>query len=249
MLKYGALLFRGFDVRTADEFREFVRGFSEKEFFNYAGGASPRSAVQENVYNSTEYPPDLALELHNELSYSRKYPRHLYFFCETAPAQGGETTLGDSRRIRQEIRPEIVELFKTKGVLYERYLRAETGFGYSWQEAFETADRQKIEDICRATGADFDWQENDCLRLRQVCPRDRRASRNGRGSLVQSSARVSRERARRGNARLVSSAAGKTAFELLFRRRFAHQHADAGACPRRSAPPKPFRTAGGRATF
>jgi alpha-ketoglutarate-dependent taurine dioxygenase len=170
MLKYGALLFRGFDVRTADEFREFVRGFSEKEFFNYAGGASPRSAVQENVYNSTEYPPDLALELHNELSYSRKYPRHLYFFCETAPAQGGETTLGDSRRIRQEIRPEIVELFKTKGVLYERYLRAETGFGYSWQEAFETADRQKIEDICRAMSADFDWQENDCLRLRQVCP-------------------------------------------------------------------------------
>ncbi|HEY8563415.1 MAG TPA: TauD/TfdA family dioxygenase [Pyrinomonadaceae bacterium] len=166
----GALLFRGFEIRTTDEFRRFVETFSGSDFFNYAGGASPRSALQKNVYNSTEYPPQLGLELHNELSYSKTFPRHLYFFCETAPERGGATTLGDSRRILQRMRPEIARLFKDKGVLYERHLTSEKGGGYSWQEAFETDDRQAVEALCRATEIDFEWQANGGLRLRQICP-------------------------------------------------------------------------------
>lgn len=114
-------------LRCADEFRDFVAAFSEKEFFNYAGGASPRTSPEKNVYNSTEYPPDLALKLHNELSYSRIFPCHLYFFCHIAPGTGGETTLGDSRRILQKIRPSIAALFSEKQVLYERNLSSEKG--------------------------------------------------------------------------------------------------------------------------
>lgn len=170
LLRTGALLFRGFEIRAADEFRGFVQKFSDQDFFNYAGGASPRTPIEKNIYNSTEYPLGLTLELHNELSYSKIYPRHLYFFCQTAPAQGGETTLGDSRRILRAIRPKIVGLFKHKQILYERNLRSETGAGYSWQEAFETADRKTVEEICRKTEADFKWQANDCLRLREIRP-------------------------------------------------------------------------------
>jgi alpha-ketoglutarate-dependent taurine dioxygenase len=170
LLQHGALLFRGFDVRTPENFRSFARKFSGKEFFNYAGGASPRTALEKNVYNSTEYPPNLTLDLHNELSYSKVYPRHLYFFCQTAPEKGGATTLGDSRRILRKIRPEIVGFFKRKGVLYERNLHAETGSGYSWQEAFETDDKRTVECVCKKTGADYEWQANGGLRLRQICP-------------------------------------------------------------------------------
>ena len=170
LLNYGALVFRGFRIEAPDEFHEFVRVFSGKEFFGYAGGASPRFAVRKNLYNSTEYPPDLRLDLHNELSYSERFPRHLYFFCETAPDAGGATTLGDSRRILRRIRPAIVRLFKEKRVFYERRLNAEKGAGYSWQEAFETADRRKVEDFCRATRIDFEWLPGDCLKLRQIRP-------------------------------------------------------------------------------
>jgi alpha-ketoglutarate-dependent taurine dioxygenase len=170
LLRCGALLFRGFRVRAPEDFIDFVRDFSGKEFFNYAGGASPRFALEKNIYNSTEYPPDLTLELHNELSYSKNYPRHLYFFCQTAPERGGATSLGDSRRILRQIRPEITDFFKRKKVLYERHLKAEKGSGYSWQEAFETDDKCAVEEICRRTETDFEWQANDGLRLRQVCP-------------------------------------------------------------------------------
>ena len=166
----GALLLRGFEVRSADDFLSFVRQFAGKELFNYAGGASPRSALRKNVYNSTEYPPNLTLELHNELSYSKIFPRHLYFFCQKAPEKGGETSLGDSRRILRKIRPSIADLFKQKQVLYERHLKPNTSDGYSWREAFETDDKSTVEDICRRVGAEFEWQAEDCLRIRQIRP-------------------------------------------------------------------------------
>lgn len=170
LLQHGALLFRGFQVQGTKEFRDFVREFSGREFFNYAGGAAPRAALGKNVYNSTEYAPHLTLDLHNELSYSEIYPRHLYFFCQTAPEKGGETALGDSRRILRKIRPKIVGLFKHKNVLYERHLRNDKGSGFSWQEAFENDERQKVEEICRKTGVEYEWQAGDCLRLRQIRP-------------------------------------------------------------------------------
>lgn len=73
----GALLFRGFGVNTIEDFECFAGHFSGKDFFKYAGGVSPRLSLNKSVYTSTEYPPDLMLALHNEMSYSPNYPRHV----------------------------------------------------------------------------------------------------------------------------------------------------------------------------
>ena len=170
LLQYGAVLLRGFDMRTIEEFENFVRVFSGEDFFNYAGGVSPRLALSGGVYTSTEYPPHLALGLHNELSYSAISPRHLYFFCHTAPEAGGATTLGDSRRILRNINPKTVGLFKYKKVRYDRNLPGDKGTGYSWQEAFETDDKEAVENHCRKIGADFEWKENGNLRVSQIRP-------------------------------------------------------------------------------
>ena len=170
LLRHGALLLRGFEMRTIDEFENFVRVFSGADFFNYAGGVSPRHALSGGVYTSTEYPPHLALALHNELSYSDVSPRHLYFFCLTAPEAGGATTLGDSRRILQNINPKTVALFKRKGVRYDRNLPDVKDSDYSWQAAFETDDKATIENHCRAIGAEFEWKTNGNLRVSQTRP-------------------------------------------------------------------------------
>lgn len=105
LLTHGAILRRGYSVSSIEELESLVACFSEKEFFNYAGGASPRRSLSGGVYNSTEYPAHFGLRLHNELSYSENFPHHLYFCCLTAPEKGGETTLGDSRRILRKINP------------------------------------------------------------------------------------------------------------------------------------------------
>jgi alpha-ketoglutarate-dependent taurine dioxygenase len=171
LLRHGAILFRGYRVRTAADLELLVENFSGGEkLFNYAGGASPRRALGGGVYSSTEYPAAYALSLHNELSYADVYPRHLYFCCLIPAETGGETTLGDSRRILQNIDAEVVTSFERKKVCYVRNLTADRGSGYSWQEAFETGERQAVEDCCQKIGAEFEWKTGGALRLSQIRP-------------------------------------------------------------------------------
>ncbi|HEX8246692.1 MAG TPA: TauD/TfdA family dioxygenase [Pyrinomonadaceae bacterium] len=175
LLTHGALLFRGYQVRCVADLERFVQEFSGGEkLFSYAGGVSPRNPLGSSkgggVYTSTEYPAQYALSLHNELSYADVYPRHLYFCCLTPAATGGETTLGDSRRILQNIDAGIAELFKNKKICYVRNLQAGKGSGYSWQEAFETDDKQTVEAWCRKIGAQFQWLASGGLRVRQIRP-------------------------------------------------------------------------------
>lgn len=170
LLESGALLFRGYNVETIADFERFARSFSGKQLLNYAGGVSPRVELGGGVYTSTEYPAQFTLALHNELSYSDKYPNHLYFCCLVAPEHGGETPVGDSRKILKRIAPEIVSRFKAEKIRYDRNLFGDSGSGFSWQDAFETTDKTVAEDYCRESGIDFKWKEDGGLRLSQIRP-------------------------------------------------------------------------------
>jgi alpha-ketoglutarate-dependent taurine dioxygenase len=170
LLRHGALLFRGFSVQTPEDFGSFVSAFSGKELLDYVGGASPRVALGGNVYTSTEYPSKNILLLHNELSYSDRYPEQLYFCCLVAPQEGGETPLGDSRRILKRIDKKVVEEFKRKKVKYIRNLSGDSGSGYSWQDAFETNNKSQVENHCRESDIDFRWKDDSGLWLSQIRP-------------------------------------------------------------------------------
>jgi alpha-ketoglutarate-dependent taurine dioxygenase len=167
---WGALLVRGAPALAATDFARFVREFSGKSLIDYVGGASPRVKLGEGVYTSTEYPQNYTLSLHNELSYTYRWPEHLFFHCVTASGQGGETSLGDSRAILKGIDEKVVREFKTRGIKYVRNLHGGRGSGYSWQEAFETDDKSVIEAHCRAGGISFDWKNDGGLTLSEVRP-------------------------------------------------------------------------------
>ena len=160
----GALLFRGYGRIDEEGLTEFARLFSGGELWDYVGGASPRTKLSGRVYTSTEYPPHYTLSLHNELSYSYRWPRQLYFCCVTPAAHGGETSIGDSRRLLAHISPDVVREFKERGIRYVRNLHGGEGTGLSWQSAFETADRDAVEEYCRAGGMSFKWKEDGGLR-------------------------------------------------------------------------------------
>ena len=168
--QHGALLFRDFGVQTPAQFARFVRSFANSELLKYVGGVSPRIELGDGVYTSTEYPSQYMLSLHNELSYSDKYPAFVYFCCLVAPEDGGETPIGDSRKILKNIAPEIVSKLKTKKIRYERNLFGDSGSGFAWQDAFETTDKLLVEDYCRQSNVDFRWKENGGLWLSQVRP-------------------------------------------------------------------------------
>ena len=170
LLVHGAVLLRGFGIADLSDFENFVRSFSGKELFGYAGGVSPRNSLKGAIYTSTEYPPEVGLSLHNELSYADVFPANLYFGCLIAPAVDGETTLGDSRRILQKLDAEVLGLFKRKQICYIRNLEADKFSDYSWQAAFETENRAEVEKVCRKIGASFEWQPDGRLQVRQIRP-------------------------------------------------------------------------------
>jgi alpha-ketoglutarate-dependent taurine dioxygenase len=98
-LRYGAILFRGFDLSTPEDFRAAAALAYEDDLRNYVGGVSPRGKVMSGVYESTTFPSHLRIPQHNEMTYLPDPPRHLAFFCEIPPEHGGETPLADSRTI------------------------------------------------------------------------------------------------------------------------------------------------------
>jgi alpha-ketoglutarate-dependent taurine dioxygenase len=174
LLKHGALLFRGFDIGSIEDFGLLVDALSGGAGLReYRGGASPRHSLTgggARVYSSTDYPPEVELPLHNELSYSDQFPERIYFFCLVAPGNGGETTLGDSRRILRELPAAVRQRFEAKGICYIRNLPSGKGSGYSWQDVFGCEEGAEVERHCAALGAAHEWLPGGVLRIMQVRP-------------------------------------------------------------------------------
>ena len=166
----GALLFRGFPTLTIPEFARFASDVAGRELLSYVAGASPRTQLGGGVYTSTEYPAEIDLPLHNELSYTFEWPEVLFFYCVTPAEAGGETPLADSREILKKLDPHVVERFKARGLNYERLLENGTENEYSWQAAFETEDRSVVEAYCERGNVDFRWNDDGSLWLSEIRP-------------------------------------------------------------------------------
>jgi alpha-ketoglutarate-dependent taurine dioxygenase len=166
LLRNGAVKFRGVRMSSMEDFQHIVNSISSK-FLNYIDGNSPRTKLSGNVYTSTEYDQTQRITMHNELSYSAKWPNKLFFACLKAAETGGETLLADSREILHSMNKDIVEEIERRGITYIRNLHSGRGVGPSWQETFETNDKQQLEAYCNQYAINFEWGDKDCLRLKQ----------------------------------------------------------------------------------
>jgi alpha-ketoglutarate-dependent taurine dioxygenase len=175
LLRHGAVLWRGFDLHTTDDFEAVAGAMSEELFGEY--GDLPRASVSGKVYGSTPYPADQPILFHNESSHMHRWPMKIWFFCAQAPAQGGETPIVDCRKIYQLLDPALRQRFANKKLMYIRNY-TET-LDVSWLNFFHTSDRAEVESYCRAAGIEFEWKQGDELRTRQVCQAIARHPRTG----------------------------------------------------------------------
>jgi len=165
LYRYGAVLFRGFDVADGD-FNAFASSFGH-ELLNYEFGSTPRTALDKGVYTTTEYPAHQIIPQHNEQSYTLNWPMKIWFNCVTAPEQGGETPISDSREVFRLIDPAIRRRFAERQLMYVRNYGG--GLDLPWQKTFNTDNPQAVERFCRDQGIEFEWKKNGDLRTRQVC--------------------------------------------------------------------------------
>jgi alpha-ketoglutarate-dependent taurine dioxygenase len=167
LTEYGGILFRGFPLARQEDFHRFLTSISAP-LVNYTEGATPRKALGNQIYTSTEYPPEHAIALHNELSYTVSWPQHIWFCCITPAEQGGETPIADMRRVYERIDPAIREDFRRRRWMLVRNYTP--GLGLDWQATFHTNERSAVESYCRGADITCEWKSDNHLRTRQVRP-------------------------------------------------------------------------------
>jgi non-ribosomal peptide synthetase component F/alpha-ketoglutarate-dependent taurine dioxygenase/aryl carrier-like protein len=166
LLKHGALLFRGFGLKSLADFEQFVESICPELFDEY--GDLPREGASGKIYKSTPYPNNLPILFHNESSHMHQWPRKIWFHCVVAAERGGETPLVDCRTIYNALDPAIRDRFAEKGLMYVRNYT--DGLDVSWEDFFQTSNRSAVEEYCRKASIDFEWKGEHGLRTTQLCP-------------------------------------------------------------------------------
>ena len=169
--EHGAVLFRGFPVKNAEDFDAFIGAF-ELENFPYEQSLS--NAVRVNftprVFSANEAPPDVKIYLHHEMAQTPIYPAKLFFFCEVAAEEGGATPVCRSDVLFERMKecPGFARECEEKGLRYSNVMPAEndpaSGMGRSWQGTFRTEKREEAEGRMRELGYSWEWLPDGCLR-------------------------------------------------------------------------------------
>ncbi len=165
VLEYGALLFRGFDVGSVDDFERFSSAISARKL-DYTYRSTPRSAVGKGVFSATEYPADQEIAQHCENAYQRDWPLKLAFCCLVAAQSGGETPIADMRKVTAAIGDELMDRFEARKVRYVRHYRPYVDI--PWNVVFQTSDRNELARFCAQNGIEHEWLDADTLRTAQT---------------------------------------------------------------------------------
>ena len=186
--RHGAILFRGLPVNSDSDFDSVIRSFGLKNF-TYAESLS--NAVRRNrterVFTANEAPASVSIFLHHEMAQTPVYPSKLFFYCEQAAHSGGATPLCRSDILLQELTkqaPEFVAACLKLGVRYSNVMPniddLESGQGRSWRSTLSTDDKSAAEDKLRKLGYQWEWLEQDSLRVTTAVLPAVRETDNGR---------------------------------------------------------------------
>lgn len=170
--EHGAILFRGFPVRTADDFDAFIAAFDYPNFrYEDSLSNAVRVVYSDRVFSANEAPSDVMIYLHHEMAQTPMYPSKLFFFCELAAPEGGATPICRSdvlfERLAQQC-PKFVADCETKGLRYSNVMPAvndaSSGMGRSWQSTLRAEQRADAERRLQELGYSWEWLADGCLR-------------------------------------------------------------------------------------
>jgi hypothetical protein len=162
----GAVLFRGFKLKSDQDFQEFTNKIPFKAIdASVFEESTPRKKILDGVYTTTSFPCEETIALHSDYSPSMMLAGKICFFCVQPSEIGGETPIADTRKVLQRLKPEVSKKFNQLGwSLVRNYSR---GLGLSWQDTFNGKNKSEVERHCREKNIDIEW-DGDYLKTTQV---------------------------------------------------------------------------------
>ena len=170
---HGAVLLRGLPLGTPDDFDAAVVAFGLPNFtYEDSLSNAVRVVYTPRVFSANEAPPETTIFLHHEMAQTPVYPSKLFFFCQKAAEQGGETPLCRSdvlwERIEKEL-PGLAQNCLNKGLKYSNIMPAEadldSGMGRSWQSTLSVNSAAEAEARLSELEYSWEWMEQDELRV------------------------------------------------------------------------------------
>jgi hypothetical protein len=171
--QHGAILFRGFPLNTPEDCDAFIEAFGLPNF-PYKDSLSNAVRVNwtERVFSANEAPPDVTIYFHHEMAQTPIFPSKLFFFCQQAAEEGGETPICRSDLLFDRLAklcPQFTQDCEEKGLQYTNVMPADndpqSGMGRSWQSTLASSDRQQAEERLQRLGYSWEWLDDGCLRV------------------------------------------------------------------------------------
>ena len=169
--EHDALLFRGFPLRSPEDFDAFVAAF---DLPNFPYSKSLSNAVRvnwtERVFSANEAPANVTIYLHHEMAQTPMFPSQLFFFCQIAAEEGGQTPICRSDVLYERLGekcPEFARNCEQKGLQYTNVMPsqndAQSGMGRSWQSTLDAATPAEAEARLTELGYSWMWLDDGCL--------------------------------------------------------------------------------------
>ena len=172
LAEHAAILFRGFPLRTAEDFDAFIVAF-DYEGFTYKESLSNAVRINktDRVFTANESPPTATIPLHHEMAQTPIYPSKLFFFCERAAESGGETPICRSDDLFEAMLEEVPEFARAceeKGLKYTTVMPASddasSAVGRSWTSTFGVETRERAEARMQDLRYTWTWEDDGSLR-------------------------------------------------------------------------------------
>ena len=159
----GVMLFRGFPVKSPENFDVFTRNFDFEDFtYEESLSNAVRVNLTPRVFTANEAPPDTEIFLHHEMAQTPIYPRRLFFCCLSTPESGGATPVCRSDRVFADLKskhPEVAAQFENLGLIYTIRMPGEadlaSGQGRSWKNTLSVTSKDAAE--TKLKGLDYSW--------------------------------------------------------------------------------------------
>jgi Taurine catabolism dioxygenase TauD, TfdA family len=170
--KHGAVLLRGFPLSSPEDFDSFVATFGLPNFPYYESLSNAvRVNWTERVFSANEAPPEVTIYLHHEMAQTPFFPAQLFFFCQQAAEEGGQTPICRSDVLLEqlaELCPQFVLDCEEKGLQYTNVMPSEndltSGMGRSWQSTLRAKSREEAEHRLQTINYSWDWLPDASLR-------------------------------------------------------------------------------------